>query len=74
MTDDRPGTLTVVAIAALTVVVLAAIAAMTVVAVLTDRDLRVAEGLTAGAVLAIAVLGGLVVHRVGDLARHDGDR
>jgi hypothetical protein len=51
------------AIVTLGAVTVASIVTLGVVAVQTDRDLRLAESLTGGAVLLIAVLGGIVVHR-----------
>ena len=53
--------ITVVAIVCLTAVVLFATAGITVTAVLTDRDVHVAEGFTFAGALTIALLGGLSI-------------
>lgn len=63
---------TIAAIVALGVCVLAAVISLAVVAIFTDRDLAYAEGLTAGGVLVIAALGGLIVRRYG-VQRRNGD-
>lgn len=72
MAQRHSDAVTIVAIVTLGVVVLAAIVSLCIVALNTNRDLKVAESLTGGAVLLIAALGGLIVHRA-TLSRRDRD-
>jgi membrane protein YdbS with pleckstrin-like domain len=64
MTDENDEDriiLKVVTIITIGVVVLASILALTVVALFTDRDLKRAEYLTAGAILLLASIGGVTI-------------
>lgn len=65
MVDGQPPSdrVKIAAMVVLGVVVLAAIVGLTLASLFTDRDLRYAEKLTAGGVLLIGLLGGLVMWR-----------
>jgi hypothetical protein len=57
----------VVTLICLTAIIIASIAGITVTAVLTERNVRPAEGLTFGATVLLALLGGLTIRQ---LRRH----
>lgn len=61
--DRRSDLVVVVAVIVLGAIVMTSITGITIVAVATDRDVTFAEQLAAGAVLLIALLGGLIVRR-----------
>ena len=65
---DDDARIKIVTIICLTVIVCVALAGITLAALFTDRNLHYAEGLSAGGVLVIALLGGLTWNRL--LRRH----
>lgn len=70
MSDDDPppshvgASVQIVTVICLTVVVFTAIVGITVTAVMTDRDVRYAEGLSFGGALFIGLIGGLTLRGV----------
>jgi len=59
MEPDRNQTVQIVALICLTTIVISSIVGITFTAVLTDRDLHFAEGLSFGGAILVAVLGGV---------------
>ena len=66
----EPDTVRIVALICLTAVLIASIVCITITAVLTDRNVRLAEALTFGGAVFLSMLGGISFVGLRGLRRH----
>jgi threonine/homoserine/homoserine lactone efflux protein len=71
--SDHNSAPTIAAIIVLGIIMVTAIIGITFAAVLTNRDLKLVEGLTFLGVLFIAFLGGLIIRRTTIVGREKGE-